>query len=307
MDTIVPARPPSVATAIAPRRLDGRHAIRDAAFIVVPLVVIARATGVLLPDAPDLHAYWVAGIAQPCANSHAGAVDAYLYSPALTQLMEPLRALPWNVVVGLMTLLSLTILVSLAPAAWPLLMLVFISDIASGNIHLVFAAMIVLGFRWPGLWAFGLLTKVTVGVGLLWFAVRGEWRSLAVALSTTGIVVLVSSALAPGLWLEWVATLWFNATHASVYPPLIAVPLWVRLPIAVVVICWGARTDRRWTVPVATMLALPILWPAALAVLAAVVPLASTDRRRLGHTSGGHGWPVWRRRRWGAPTRASPP
>ena len=41
---------------------------------------------------------------------------------------------------------------------------------------------IVLGFRWPFTWAFVLLTKVTPGVGLLWFAVRREWRSLAIAL-----------------------------------------------------------------------------------------------------------------------------
>src|SRR5690348_6311250 len=58
-------------------------------------------------------------------------------------------------------------------------------ELSMGNIHLLLAAAIVLGFRWPAAWSFVLLTKVTPGVGLLWFAVRREWRSLAVALGAT--------------------------------------------------------------------------------------------------------------------------
>ena len=66
-------------------------------------------------------------------------------------------------------------------------------EILIGNIHLLLAAAIVLGFRWPGTWAFVLLTKVTPGVGLLWFAVRREWRSLGIALGATAAIVAVSS------------------------------------------------------------------------------------------------------------------
>jgi hypothetical protein len=36
---------------------------------------------------------------------------------------------------------------------------------------------------------------------------------------------------------------------------------------------WGARTDRRWTVPVASMLALPALWYGGFSMLLAVLPL----------------------------------
>ena len=54
-----------------------------------------------------------------------------------------------------------------------------------GNVHLLLALAIVLGFRWPAAWAFVLLTKITPGIGLLWFAVRREWRSLAIALGAT--------------------------------------------------------------------------------------------------------------------------
>ena len=47
----------------------------------------------------------------------------------------------------------------------------------------------------------------------------------------------------------------------------------MRFPIAVVVVVWGARTNRRWTVPVASMLALPALWYGGLSMLLAVIPL----------------------------------
>ena len=35
----------------------------------------------------------------------------------------------------------------------------------------------------------------------------------------------------------------------------------------------GAWTDRRWTVPVAAMLALPVVWWTSLPMLLAIVPL----------------------------------
>jgi len=48
------------------------------------------------------------------------------------------------------------------------------------------------------------LTKVTPGVGLVWFAVRREWRSLAIAATATAVVVAVSAAVAPGAWAGWI-------------------------------------------------------------------------------------------------------
>ena len=42
---------------------------------------------------------------------------------------------------------------------------------------------------------------------------------------------------------------------------------------------WGARTDRRWTVPVAGMLALPALWYGGLSMLLAVIVLREQDAR----------------------------
>ncbi len=89
--------------------------------------------------------------------------------------------------------------VLLAPVA-----VLVMPELWGGNITLLIALAVVAGFRWPAAWAFVLLTKVTPGVGLLWFAVRREWRSLAMALGATLAVVAVSSLVAPGLWRDWV-------------------------------------------------------------------------------------------------------
>lgn len=50
-------------------------------------------------------------------------------------------------------------------------------------------------------------------------------------------------------------------------------PLWIRLPAAAALVAWGGLTDRRWTVPLGAMLALPILWPSGFAMLVGVLLL----------------------------------
>ena len=47
-------------------------------------------------------------------------------------------------------------------------------ELQAGNIHLPLALAIGLGLRYPATWVFVLLTKPTLGIGLLWFAVRRE-------------------------------------------------------------------------------------------------------------------------------------
>jgi hypothetical protein len=136
-----------------------------------------------------------------------------------------------------------------------------------GNIHLLLAAAIVLGFRWSGAWAFVLLTKVTPGVGLVWYAVRREWRSLIVALVTTGVIAAISFAIAPGVWGDWVRLLRTDGGSESSR-------LIVRLLVAGGVAAWGAATDRRWTVPLAAMLALPIIWMDSFSMLLGAVALS---------------------------------
>jgi hypothetical protein len=84
----------------------------------------------------------------------------------------------------------------------------------------------------------------------------------------------------PALWGEWLTSLTVNAAIPAdlSLPP----PLYVRLPIAAALVAWGARTDRAWTVGIAAMLSLPLLWPHGLAVGLAALPflVAHADRRQ---------------------------
>jgi hypothetical protein len=145
-------------------------------------------------------------------------------------------------------------------------------EIAGGNVSLILAVAIAVGFRWPAAWAIVLLTKITPGIGLVWFVVRREWRSLAIALGATAGVAAVSFLVVPDEWRTWIDVVIRNAGKGGTWAS-VPVPLWIRLPIAAAIVIWGARTDRRWTVPVASMLALPALWYGGISMLLAVIPL----------------------------------
>jgi hypothetical protein len=51
------------------------------------------------------------------------------------------------------------------------------------------------------------------------------------------------------------------------YAASVPIPLFVRLPLAVVVLWWAARTKRVWLVPCACLLALPVIWFNGLSLL----------------------------------------
>ncbi len=226
-----------------------------------------------LGTAHDARPYWEAAMRDPYARGVVGAFDAYLYSPAFLQAIGPLRQLPWIAFVGAWETI---LLVATAVLAGPVLLapvaILVTPELWGGNITLLIALAVVAGFRWPAAWSFVLLTKVTPGVGLLWFAVRREWRSLAIALGATLAVIAVSSLVAPGLWRDWVGMLVDNVGR-PITSGSIPIPFVVRFPAAVVLLVWGARRDRRWVVPVACLLALPVVWYGSLALLAGVIPL----------------------------------
>jgi hypothetical protein len=225
--------------------------------------------------------YWVASIHAPYALSDWTQPIAYVYSPAFLQLIAPLAELPWIPFFAAWTALLLGAIRFLTgPRLFAVGVLAATFELVGGNISLLLAVAMVVGFRWPAAWAFVLLTKVTPGVGLLWFAVRREWRSLGIALGATAVVVAVSAVIMPGAWLEWVDLLVRLAGRDGTWAA-VPIPFLVRLPIAVVVVVWGALTDRRWTVPVAGMIALPALWYGSLTMLLAVVALRDPNRNAV--------------------------
>jgi hypothetical protein len=147
-------------------------------------------------------------------------------------------------------------------------------EITTGNIHLLLGAAILIGFRQPAAHAFPLLTKVTPGVGVLWFAGAARWRQLAVAIGATLAIALVSFVLDRDAWFDWFRLL--TASSTVDVPAEIGVtpgPLWLRTALAAGLVLIGGRLGWRWTVPVAAFAALPVTWSSGLAILMALIPL----------------------------------
>jgi len=258
-----------------------RHGLVIAGLIVAAWVYGVSGDTTWQRPAADGLVYWGVNVADPYAGSTVGGANAYLYSPAFAQVFAVIGLLPREVFTIAWTVLLAAVAWWLArpwPASLLVLALPVSQEIMIGQIHLLLAAAIVLSFRWAGTWSFVLLTKVTPGVGLLWFAIRREWRALMLALGTTAAVVVVSFALAPGVWQDWFALLRHDGgTQSSV--------LLVRLAVAAVIVTWGARTDRRWTVPLAAMLALPVIWMDSFSMLLGCVALSASPSRSLERAS----------------------
>jgi hypothetical protein len=239
------------------------------------VVVFAEPWGRLWGTGQDARCYYQATLADPYLHSSWNDPIAYVYSPAFLQLVSPLTALPWQAFMAVWTGLligAVRFLTGPRLLAAGLLFPFTAMEVAGGNVSLLLAVAIVVGFRWPAAWSLVLLTKITPGIGLLWFAVRHEWRSLFVALAATAVIAVVSAVVMQAAWRQWLDVIVANAGKGGTWAS-VPVPLLIRLPAAVAIVVWGARTDRRWTVPVASMLALPALWYGGLSMLLALIPL----------------------------------
>jgi Glycosyltransferase family 87 len=227
----------------------------------------------------DSHAYWLTIRHAHLYSIAPGKQDAYLYSPAFAVAIWPLAKLPWLAFMWCWATIEGACffwLLRPLPARWsiPLLMICAMESI-TGDIYGMLGVVAVLGLSQPGLWAFPLLTKIVPGLGVGWFAVRGEWRKVAEALGVTAAIALTSFALVPHLWTQWLHFLFDHRGRSTLLFP-------VRLPIGVAALVYGARTNRRWLLPVAMMLALPMaanLW--TITMLAPIVRLTTTHRSPL--------------------------
>jgi len=232
----------------------------------------------------DAYAYWLVDPLHPY-RVPLGDLGSFTYTPAFAQVMSPVHLLSFDFFFVLwfgFLFMNLVWLTRRYALAW-LVFLPVSLELYHGNVHLLLATVCVLGFEYPALWSIGILTKVTPGVSLLWFVVRREWRSLAWALGATAAIAAVSFAIAPGAWWDWVKFLQssndtgpvVNDKFASLIPPL-----WLRLGVAAAIVIWGARTDRRWVVPVATAIAMPVIWPITPAILMAIPRLRGKGASR---------------------------
>ncbi len=206
---------------------------------------------------------------------------AFRMAPVLAWLMYPLTLLPWGPFIAVYVGLNVGAVAILGRRWTPVLLVAFppvLLELVNANIHLLMALAIWAGMRWPAAWVFILLSKVTPGVGILWFAFRREWRNLAIAVGATLAIVVVGALIAPAQWSEWVRSLVISAQGPQVgeLPPLV-----LRLPVAAAVTWYAARTDRAWLVPVACLLAMPTIWIQSSALLVASLALWR-DRAHFG-------------------------
>ena len=235
----------------------------------------------------DSHVYWRAALASDLyANALVGELGAYLYSPAFAQLLAPAGLLPWPIFLFGWATVSIAVAAALcaAPIArrpwlWLPLAMLAILDIGAGNVNVLIAAAVVIGFRWPGAWSFVILTKVTPGLALLWFAARREWSHLAMALGVTALVIGISAVFEVSAWLDWMTMLLGHGTPRALSGD-IAIPAHIRFPVALILVTWGAWSDRRWVVPAACLLLMPVIWPNTLALLLGSAALAAAAPQR---------------------------
>jgi hypothetical protein len=229
----------------------------------------------------DVRAYWVADPSNPYAAALSGqTTNAYLYSPAFEFIVSWWRAIPFEVFVAIWRAVLLALLVWMAGpfTIFVLFTVPVASEINAGNIQIMLAAAIVIGFRFPAAWSFVLLTKLTPGIGLLWFAIRRRWRDLAIAFGATAAIVAVSFVLNPQLWFGYVALL-TGSPAPSVAPYYL--PFWVRLGPAVAFIVFGGLKGYRWPVVVGSTLALPVFYTISPSMLVGVLPFAREALGRL--------------------------
>jgi hypothetical protein len=85
------------------------------------------------------------------------------------------------------------------------------------------------------------------------------------ALGVTGVIVAFSYALNPTAWADWIDLLLASPGRSQL--------LLVRVAIAAVLVAVGGWTGRRWLVPVAVWIALPIIWINSWVILLAIIRL----------------------------------
>jgi len=229
----------------------------------------------------DSGAYWLTAHRHDLYGAAPGSVDAYLYSPAFAALLWPVAQLPRHLFI------DVWMLAEAVAFGWLLRPLrlrwgvpafcLCMGEIVVGNIYSFLAVVAVVGARQPAAWALPLLTKITPGLGPVWFAVRREWRALAWSGAVTAGIAVVSFAVNPAGWFDWIRFLVDNAGGSQFLLPL-------RVAVAAALVAYAAVRRWTWVLPIAMLLANPMVLHSemALSLLAALPRLirdATWDRR----------------------------
>jgi len=284
-------------------RPDALELLNRAGFVICIAVGALLGVGYAVFDTrpTDAALFWNAGHSATYYGAVWSQTAGYIYPPPLAQVVGmlpwPVFIVPWMLLIfGSLWYATRWLsgpIVLIGGVAWfvggvegPLVSIFAFA--AVGNPQTVIAAAIVLGFKHPSAWAFVILTKIGLGIGVLWFAFRREWRKFGTAIGATAAIALVSFIVAPGSWIEFIQ--FAAANYATPSPvPIVPIPLFVRIPMALVVLLWAARTNRPWAVLVVSgWSALALYQWSYLTLWAAAVPMLVDARlKRRALESGG--------------------
>jgi hypothetical protein len=219
----------------------------------------------------DAGSYW-SGAGDPYAASYYDGGTGY--PPPFFQLLAPLRALGWPAFLAIWSAVELLALLAITGSLAPVVLLVpFVAlEVWEANVNLVIAAALTLLARWPQVFAVIAFTKVTPGIVLVSFAARRQVGRFALALAASALVVAVSFLLGPTLWAGWIA--WLRTSGAPEATPLDLGPPVLRFVGAAGLVLVGYLRRWPWVLPLAAVLALPVIWPGGLSILVALIPLA---------------------------------
>jgi hypothetical protein len=222
----------------------------------------------------DFFAYWAVDPRDPYRIPDG--LGAFHYAPPVLWFAQPFHALSFEAGYVVWTVLMAALLIWMT-RSWALAWCAFppvATEFFHGNVDLLLAAALMLGFRASPAWVVLPLTKITTGINLLWPLLRREVRSLAWVVIAGTLVVAISVLLqGADVWRAWIQHLVVRMGRPEAGGALIDVSVWLRLPVAIVVMVWASLTTRRWAVPIAVALAMPLLWFHALSVLVAIQPL----------------------------------
>lgn len=229
----------------------------------------------------DAHAYWLAARG-PLYTGAPATYDAYLYSPVFVQIVWPIAQLDWPIFLAIwMTVTTVAFIYLLWPLGWRLAVPLFglcLPEIVTGNINWIFALVVAFGLRRPWLWSIPLLTKIAPAIGPIWFLFRRQWKNLLISVVATIVVISVSFLIDSEAWIDWIR---FLNSHLGMTSSAVGgqfgTPM-IRIPIAVVLVAWGAWRQRYWTLPAAMFLAAPVFSIAALVVFVGLPRLLVNEK-----------------------------
>jgi Glycosyltransferase family 87 len=277
--------------------LDAGLVLGGALILAAAAVLIGRDGGL----AYDTRAYWLAAkhvldgtpLYSPATVSDLG---AYKYPPVFAQLFVPATLLPELAVAWLWrisTILCLRYLVGSWKAAIVACAFIpVIIELSLGNVTLQIAAVMVFALRdRRGAYLLPAMAALKFGpvllVPYLWFRRPETRRPLVIGTLAFAAACLVSYAIAPAAWPDYVATFgWENNSLMSGSGVIAIVPSWggldfvLRFGIAGVVALYAAYTQRAWLAYAAASITCPVL------AFSRLAPLVGVWRLRRGEDGG---------------------